>query len=291
MDEKLFFSAEEVLEWRKRQLSLGGEPADLDWLIDIGGGLGWDAIQRLKVFKTGIYLFNASLEDLSCVWLNHLKDQIPLQYLLGKCPWNDFQLEVDSSVLIPRQETEMLLELALRKASDLQPGVWADLGTGSGALAIGLARDLEDWSGHAVDISKPSLLIAKKNLARLAPKANVQFHLGDWWEPLRPWWGTLDLVVSNPPYIPFSVLKELNPIIRDHEPHLALDGGLDGMDPSRKLVKGALKALSPKGLLMFEHHHDQSEKALKLFRECGFEEVDFYNDIEGIRRFAIGRLP
>ncbi len=291
MERKLLFTAQEVLEWRHKQLSFGGISSDLDWLIDIGGGLGWEQTQKLKIFQTGTYLFAISLNELECIWRQHIQGQIPLQYLLGRCPWSDFELEVTKAVLIPRQETEILLELALKKACEFKSGLWADLGTGSGALAVGLARSLPDWNGHAVDVSKSSLIVAEKNLHRLAPHTKVEVHLGDWLEPLKPWWGFFDLVVSNPPYIPSSVMKQLDPIIRNNEPHLALNGGDDGMDSCRMVVKGAFNALKRKGFLIFEHHYDQSEKALKLLLENGFEEVAFHNDLDGVRRFAIGRHP
>ena len=136
-----------------------------------------------------------------------------------------------------------------------------------------------------------ALMMAEKNLDRLNENSKVELSLGDWWEPLEPWWGSFDLVLSNPPYIPESVLKELEPIVRDHEPHLALSGGHDGMDSIRKIVGGAMTALSPGGWLIFEHHHDQSERSLDYLVQSGFINVTFEKDLDGIRRFAIGRHP
>ncbi len=291
MDSQRLFSAKEILSWRNTQLSFGGEKVDLDWLLDIGGGLGWDSLQRLKIFQNSNYELSMSLDELSSLWIRHLNENIPLQYLIGQCPWRDFQLTVSPAVLIPRQETEIVIDLALKKCKSKNLGRWADLGTGSGALAVGLARNFPLWDGHAVDCSKEALEVAKKNLNELALDASVKVSLGHWWDPLKAWWGDFDLVVANPPYIPNSVLKKLDPIIRDNEPHLALCGGLDGMDSCREIIKGGSQGLKPGGWLIFEHHYDQSQKALECLDQQGFVEVSFEKDLDGVRRFALGRLP
>ena len=103
--------------------------------------------------------------------------------------------------------------------------------------------------------------------------------------------GLIQLAIANPPYIPRSVFKKLDPIVRDHEPRLALYGGEDGLDSCRKVVSGSIGALCSGGWLMFEHHHDQSEEAMKLMVDAGLENVSSQNDLEGKRRFAIGRHP
>ncbi len=287
------FSANEILNWRKSQLSKGGRIVDLDWLLDIGGGLGWQELQKLKVFQKNDYFLDLSLDELSLLWARHLKDQTPLQHLVGKCPWRDFELKVNPSVLIPRQETELVIDLALNKfnPSEKEIGIWADLGTGSGALSIGLARLFPYWVGHAVDCSPEALFVAENNIETLAPNSKVLLHLGHWWEPLQPWWGRIDLVVANPPYIPKSNLQTLDPAVRDHEPHLALCGGDDGMNCCREIVKGAVNGLRSGGWLIFEHNFDQSERALSVLMHYGFKEIDFAKDLEGIKRFALARKP
>ncbi len=285
------FSSEEILNWRKDQLLIGGNLETIDWLLDFGGGLHWSDLQKIKIFQEKKIHLDLSLQELSVIWSKYLQDKIPLQYLLGRCPWRDFELKINASALIPRQETELLIDIALSKIKpcNQKNGIWADLGTGSGPLAIGLARYLPEWSGHAVDYSKDALSLAKENIERLAPFAKVELHLGDWWEPLKPWFQKIDLVVANPPYIPTSELIELDSLVRDNEPHLALCGGSDGMNHSRKIIKGAIDALSSGGWLIFEHNYNQSERSLELLIEAGFEEVDFKRDLDGIKRFALGR--
>ncbi len=223
------------------------------------------------------------------IWESHLKDQTPLQYLISKSPWRDFELEVSSGVLIPRQETEFLIDLSLKKVSNLKFGRWADLGTGSGPIAISLAKSLPAWEGHAVDISKEALEIAKRNLKSIVPNKNVKFSLGDWWKPLQRWWGSFDLVVSNPPYIPSDLIGKLEPVVRNHEPRIALDGGEDGMNASKKIIIGASNGLAKGGWLILEHHFDQSEKIINFMKDIGMEDVFFEKDLHGIKRYAICR--
>ena len=285
----LDFSGEEVLIWRRKLLEQGGRDSDLDWLLDIGGGLRWNKLQQIRLDPSRNFKLEQSLDYLASIWKEHLDNQIPLQHLLGRCPWRDFELEVSSAALIPRQETELLVDLALQRFENDFAGFWADLGTGSGALAVALARAFPDAAGHAVDSSNQALSLASRNLKRLAPNANVCMHLGSWWEPLKPWWGRIGLVLANPPYIPSAVLKQLDPIVRENEPHLALCGGPDGLKACREIVSGAAMAISPGGWLILEHHHDQSDELLEHMNKSGLVDVDFETDLDGTKRFALGR--
>ncbi len=267
----------------------GGNKVDFDWLLDVSAGVSWSKLQSIILNPENLISLEISTEELEVIWESHLKDQIPLQYLISKCPWRDFELEVSAEALIPRQETEFLIDVALKKVEDFNTGRWADLGTGSGAIAISLAKSLPDWSGHALDISNEALDLAKRNLKSIVPDANVRFSSGDWWEPLKRWWGSFDLVVSNPPYIPSDLIEELEPVVRYHEPRLALDGGLDGMNASRKIINGASHGLAKGGWLILEHHYDQSEKITNIMKNIGMEEVSFEKDLSGIKRYACCR--
>lgn len=286
----------DLLAWRRRLLANGGQAVDLDWLLDLAAGLRWQDLQRLQLDPDGAELtLDCSLEALEQQWLLHRQYQIPLQHLVGRCPWRDLELWVSPDALIPRQETELLVDLAVARGleSPAHKGdrvrIWADLGTGSGALAVALARQLSGWQGHAVDCSAAALALARRNLEAWADGMAWQLHQGSWWQPLQPWWGQLDLVVSNPPYIPAGVVDQLDPVVRDHEPRLALDGGLDGLDCCRLLLEGAAEALAPGGWLLLEHHHDQSQAVLALMTNAGLRDVQAAQDLEGIRRFALAR--
>ena len=269
----------------------GGEEADIDWLLDLGAGLPWLDIKRLYLYPKSKVKIAMSLHQLEKIWTSYLDDHVPLQYLLGKCPWRDFELEVNQDVLIPRQETELMLEFALTKFDNQTKGVWVDLGTGSGALAVGLARTFPFWKGHAVDSSEAALEIAKRNVDKLSGDSQVSFHLGRWWQPLSPYFEFFDLVLANPPYIPSELMDQLNPLVRENEPYLALCGGIDGLDHIREIIFGSFDALSAGGWLILEHHYDQNEKVLELMFDAGLEDIGFEKDLNGIKRFAIGRRP
>ena len=282
----------ELLAWRRRLLALGGRSADLDWLLDLAGGLGWSELQKLFLTPERRVWLPAGRGRVEALWRRHLLHGEPLQYLVGVCPWRDLELAVAPGVLIPRQETECLVDLAQSESGGGPlPSLWADLGTGSGCLAVALARALPAASGLAVDLSETALAMAATNLAGHGLEGRVQLRCGDWWQALEPWWGRLELVVANPPYIPSGLLVTLDPVVRDHEPFLALDGGADGLAAIRRLVAGAPSALAPGGLLLLEHHHDQSPAVLALLREAGLERVRAHRDLEGVLRFAAARRP
>ena len=277
--------------WRRQQLARGGAAADLDWLIDLAGGVPWTFLQRLLLDPSRTVAMVQSLDVLAELWERHLQENVPLQHLVGLCPWRDLLLETSPAALIPRQETELLVDLALSQFKTAPPARWADLGTGSGAIAVSLARTWPTASGHGVDLSPDALRLAERNLQRCAPNHNCSLHLGSWWTPLRRWWGSLDLVISNPPYIPSAVVHGLEAVVRDHEPHLALSGGEDGLDAIRAVVNGASTGLAPGGWLLLEHHHDQSGLVLQLMRDAGLVEVSAAADLEGTLRFALARQP
>ena len=280
---------ETFLKWRKKMILKGGKKVDFDWLLDIGAGVSWSKLQNIILNPEQCFSLEIPTEEIEVIWESHLQDQTPLQYLISKCPWRDFELEVSAEALIPRQETEFLIDIALKKVINFNFGRWADLGTGSGPLAIALAKSLPNWKGHAVDISRDALGLARRNLKSLSPNANVKFSLGDWWQPLERWWGCFDLVVSNPPYIPSDLIGELEPVVKNHEPRIALDGGVDGLIASKKIIIGASLGLAKGGWLILEHHYDQSEKIIKFMQDIGMEEVSFEKDLNGIKRFAICR--
>ena len=270
-------------------MSKGGRKVDFDWLLDMAAGVSWSKLQSI-ILNPDLYIsLESSIEELEITWISHLKDQTPLQYLISRCPWRDIELKVTDKALIPRKETELLIDFALKKVNNVGNGRWADLGTGSGPIAISLAMSLPYWNGHASDICNEALSLAMRNLKSIVPNANVRFALGDWWKPLKTWWGGFDLVVSNPPYIPSDSIKKLEPVVKDHEPLLALDGGKDGMNSARKIIHGASIGLNSGGWLILEHHYDQSERIIDLMKKTGMTEVSSEKDLSGIRRYAICR--
>lgn len=286
-------SGSELQLWRREQL-LGqqDQAAALDWLLELEAGLRWRELQASYLHPEAPVQLDCSLQRLEQIWQQHCQQQVPLQHLVGRCPWRDFELEVSPAVLIPRQETELLVELAMGcfEASDA-PQRWADLGTGSGCLAVALARHWPSSCGWAVDCSHEALAVARRNAAALGllQGAAVQWCEGLWWQPLQPLAGQLDLVVSNPPYIPSAVVDGLEPVVRDHEPRLALDGGSDGLDALRLIIEAAPQMLAPGGWLVLEHHHDQAAAVAELLGAAGLQERRQERDLEGQMRFAVAR--
>ncbi|MGB1193766.1 MAG: peptide chain release factor N(5)-glutamine methyltransferase [Prochlorococcaceae cyanobacterium] len=286
-------SGSELQLWRREQL-LGqqDQAAALDWLLELEAGLLWRELQASYLHPEAPVQLDCSLQRLEQIWQQHCQQQVPLQHLVGRCPWRDFELEVSPAVLIPRQETELLVELAMGcfEASDA-PQRWADLGTGSGCLAVALARHWPSSCGWAVDCSREALAVARRNAAALGllQSAAVQWCEGLWWQPLQPLAGQLDLVVSNPPYIPSAVVDGLEPVVRDHEPRLALDGGSDGLDALRLIIEAAPQMLAPGGWLVLEHHHDQAAAVDQLLGAAGLQERRQERDLEGQMRFAVAR--
>ena len=303
-------SGEQLLRWRRSLLSAGGRPADLDWLIDLAGGLGWQALQAVRLHPERNLELRLSCQALAALWQRHLEANEPLQYLIGRCPWRDLELTVAPGVLIPRAETELLVDLAQQLLMPqpllnpqpllIQPQLlirprppanWADLGTGSGCLAVALARVWPESRGFAVDLSRQALVQAGANLVAAGLGDRVQTICGSWWQPLAAQRGLLELVLANPPYIPTAVWRQLEPLVRDHEPAMALDGGADGLDAIRSIVAGASVHLAPGGLLLLEHHHDQSAAVLALLHQSGLKAVCGHSDLEGTLRFASARRP
>lgn len=284
--------ADDLLAWRRSLLGQGGRAEDLDWLLDLAGGLSWGALQVLRLHPQRPVRLRCSAATIEDLWQRHLGSHVPLQYLVGRCPWRDQELRVAPGVLIPRQETELLPDLAVRLiGADPPPRLWADLGTGSGCLALALALAFPEAPGLAVDSSADALIQAEANLRAHGLLPRVRLVHSDWWQALDFCQGQLDLVVANPPYIPSAMVDALDPVVRLHEPRQALDGGPDGLAALRALVAGAPRALAPGGLLLLEHHHDQSASVLALLAEAGLVDRRWHPDLEGVRRFASARRP
>ncbi|HEY9697150.1 MAG TPA: peptide chain release factor N(5)-glutamine methyltransferase [Trichocoleus sp.] len=282
-------------QWRsitqKQAIEAGMSPQEVDWLLREVAGLDRLSL-RLESFKTQPeVLLSCSLETLAHLWQQRLDARVPVQYLAGIAPWRQFVLRVSPAVLIPRPETEYLIDLALsvvERNPELALGNWADLGTGSGAIAIGLASALPHALLHAVDLSESALSIARENAAANGLSDRIQFYQGSWFEPLTALQGQLSGIVSNPPYIPSQLIPDLQPEVSRHEPHLALDGGADGLDDIRQLVSIAPRYLRSGGVWMIEMMAGQAMQVSQLLQQQGsYREIQIYADFAGLDRFAL----
>jgi release factor glutamine methyltransferase len=210
---------------------------------------------------------------------------VPVAYLLGRREFWSLDFEVTSAVLVPRPETELLVERALALVGAGTARV-VDLGTGSGAIALALAHERPHWELTATDASADALAVARRNGERLAP-GRLEWLLGEWFVPLAG--RHFDAVVSNPPYIPDSDRDTLHPQVRDHEPPTALFAGPTGLNIYRRLIPQAYNALKPKGLLALEIGHGQQKDITTLLPD--WQEVSFVNDLQQIPRVALARKP
>ena len=200
------------------------------------------------------------------------------------------KLLVSNKVLIPRPETELIVDIVrnlFRKKSEKL--FFAELGTGSGAISIALALAYPFSEGVATDIDQDALEIATKNFINSSKQSNLKFYCGNWWSPLESFKGKLDLAISNPPYIPEDTYEKLPKEVKDFEPKVALLGGEDGLKHIREIIQKAPLFLKEKGWLILENHHDQGEKVKQLLIKNKFTSIDIVKDYSGIGRFTIGR--
>lgn len=289
------------------------EPRPLSWVLDAAAGYlarhGVDS-PRLTAEHLAARLLRCARSELALRAAGAVPDAIqaamgrgmrrvaggePLQYVIGQWDFMDFTLKTDSRALIPRPETELLVELAISS-----PGLrgkasprFLDYGTGSGCIAIALARAFPQALVAAVDVSPDALALAAENAASLGLDGRIRFidaskiDLADAFEP-----ATFDAIVSNPPYIPSATCEKLERKVRDFEPRLALDGGPDGLAVLRQVCEEAGLLLAPEGEIYLELDAESGqERAVgALLGELGFDSVRSHPDLSGRERFVSAAL-
>ncbi|MEN9258197.1 MAG: peptide chain release factor N(5)-glutamine methyltransferase [Gloeomargarita sp. SRBZ-1_bins_9] len=273
-------------DWWQQQRQQHPEFApELDWLVRCV--TGWDTLTLRWGQATG----SEFLPQLTSLWQRYLQTREPVQYLVGRTTWRDMELLVTPGVLVPRPETELLVDLAAQWAKrwGLTTSHWADLGIGSGAIALGLLRLLPGITMHGVDCSEMALHIAQANARHLGLEKRLILHRGNWFDPLSHLQGQLQGMVSNPPYIPSALLATLPPEVQ-HEPQLALDGGPDGLQPLRYLVTTAPLYLQPGGLWAVETMSGQTTAVVHFLTEQGgYRDIQVFRDWAGHDRFVLAR--
>lgn len=208
----------------------------------------------------------------------------PIAYLLGHQPFWTMDLIVTKDTLIPRPETECLIEWVLENFSDALNLTVVDLGTGTGAIALSLALEKPHWKIDATDLSSNALLIATKNAEKYAIK-NINFYEGDWCDALPH--QTYDIIISNPPYI---AAHDLHLEKLQFEPQTALVSGASGLNAIEKIVHQAPFFLKHGGTLIIEHGFDQAETVKTIFAKAGFKEIGTHRDLGGNARFTTGKI-
>ena len=208
--------------------------------------------------------------------------------MLGQWDFRSLTLKVDRRALIPRPETERLVDLVLasRQVRETSKPLVVDVGTGTGCIILSLAKEMCDGVFVGLDVSPDALALARENAVLTKLDGRVLFAESDGCGEFDP--ASVDVLVSNPPYIPSKVVDGLEPHIRDHEPRLALDGGPDGLDIYRALLLDAVMVLKPGGGVFLEIGDEQGSALREMLEEYGFSEVAIAKDYSGRDRYAMG---
>lgn len=214
----------------------------------------------------------------------------PTPYILGEWDFYDMTLTVNRDVLIPRDDTMAVTDLAIKKTMYLEqnPRV-LDLCTGSGCIGLAIAKRVPDARVTLGDISQDALRVARRNTQDQKFSARVKCLPVDARKPAQDFLGKFDLIVANPPYIPTAELAELQPSVRDYEPMLALDGGEDGLDFYRAIIRNFTAALQPNGYFCFEFGMGQENAVCDLLRQGGFDIVELRRDARDVIRAVLAR--
>lgn len=251
-----------------------------EWIVESASGLD----------RTGIALHSGTVDDEIVVRSRQLAQRRaggePLQYVTGVVGFRRLELQIGPGALIPRPESELVTGVAL----ELLPhaGLLVDIGTGAGAMALATADERPDAKVVATDIAPDALTWAKKNAAML--DLDVEFYEGDLFDCLpETLKGSIDVVVSNPPYVPENF--SLAPVIRDHEPHVALFAAGDGLSIIERLVLAAPEWLKRDGWVVLEMDHAQRDAVRRLFEAAGYQDVEILEDQTGRPRIARARRP
>ena len=286
----------ELWAWRRWAVKIAADcnvsHREIDWLLQSVTNLDRLTLRLESIQDDRSIDISMSLDRLSALWLDRVQNRQPVQYLVGKTFWRDFELVVSPDVLIPRPETESIIDIAVAASNSLQhQGIWVDLGTGSGAISIGLAKMLAAAEIYAIDTSIAALEIARINATRLEVIDRIHFSQGSWWSSLGDLKGKVTAMLSNPPYIPSQEVLRLQPEVVNHEPHLALDGGLDGLDAIRILVDTAPEYLQPGGIWLIEMMAGQGTAVVDLLnRQGSYTDIEIIDDLAGLDRFVLAKL-
>jgi release factor glutamine methyltransferase len=265
-------SGQRLWAWRQDVVAALSQQPDLvrefDLLLRAYSDLDTLAL-RLATYRTDPAVpLRCRFTHLQQLWQQRVQARVPLQYLMGQTAWRDFQVQVTPGVLIPRPETELLIDLA----------------------RIGLALAFSTANIHAVDVSGQALAVAQQNMTLMALEHRIQTYQGKWLEPLSTLRGQLTGIVSNPPYIPTAMVKDLQPEVAGHEPHLALDGGADGLECLRQIIAQAPAYLQAGGVLLVEMMQGQAASVADLLVATGLlTDIQIHPDLNGIERFAQAR--
>jgi len=230
----------------------------------------------------------AQLKSLEKLAQRRLKGE-PVSRIVGEKEFWGLAFKLNDATLVPRPETEMLVQRGLEVVGPLDHPTILDLGTGTGCIPVALLTEFSDLSAVAVDLSKDALDMARFNASRHAVIDRFATRQGSWFDPIAPD-EKFDLIVSNPPYIESAAIETLMVEVRDHDPRLALDGGPDGLRPYRAIARDAAAHLTADGMVLLEIGTGQGADVAGIFTEAGFNSVAVEYDIAGHERMIVARI-
>lgn len=228
------------------------------------------------------------LKALEALAARRLKGE-PVSRIIGEKEFWGLSFKLNDATLVPRPETEMLVQRGLEVVGPLDHPKILDLGTGTGCIAISLLTEFSDLSAVAVDLSKEALDMARFNANRHGVGDRFETRQGSWFDPLEPG-ERFDLIISNPPYIESRAIETLMIEVRDHDPRLALDGGPDGLRPYRAIAREAASFLKPEGVVLLEIGTGQGADVTDIFAEAGFNRIEVEYDLSGHERMIVAHI-
>ncbi|HTV03518.1 MAG TPA: peptide chain release factor N(5)-glutamine methyltransferase, partial [Luteitalea sp.] len=269
---------------RLREARVGWASADLDAEVLARHVLGWD--RAAWITRSDGPAHPEFLDAYEAAIARRLGRE-PVAYIVGAREFYGRDFIVSPSVLVPRPETELIVEWVLKTVPATPSPRVVDVGTGSGAMAVTLAAERPSWQVLGTDISSEALDVARANADALGVGDRVTFVVGDLLAPAQ---GEFDLIVSNPPYVARRDAPGMLPDVRDHEPHVALFGGQDGLDLPRRLLVEASTKLTPGGWIAMEFGYGQADTMADAATAAGLEVVEVLCDLQGIERTLVARL-
>lgn len=257
---------------------------DVAHLAGAAFGLPWNRLRRAE----GLMVSAAQVPGFQALVARRLTRE-PVQRIIGHWEFWGLELLLGPETLIPRPDTETLVEAVLKqRPARGHPWRLLDLGTGTGAILLALLHEYPAATGVGVDLSPAAAGVARENAARLGLAPRARMMVGDWTRALT---GHFDIIVANPPYIPDAAVAGLEPEVARFEPHRALAGGADGLDPYRFLAGEVQRLAVPGALVAMEHGADQGPAVADLFRAAGMVSVTTIRDLGGRDRVALGQVP
>lgn len=278
----------QALREAARALAAGGVPSpEADAELLLRHALAWD--RAALVARSGDELDAAAAARFQALLLERSR-RVPLQHIVGSVEFWRRRFAVSPAALIPRPETELLVETALLAIERHPAPLLVDVGTGSGCVALSIAGDRPDARVHAIDVSAEALALARQNARRLGLEARVTFHEGDLLGPVARLAGRADLIACNPPYLDAAEIGGLEPEVRDHEPRLALlPTGGDRLTLYRRLARDAPPLLAPGGVLVVEIGAGMQRDVGDILAAAGWSALELRADLQGHPRVVLAR--